>query len=111
MERFPGWMKFSFLVILILITVSGLLFYGTQKDYRRTQIEAELAGIAHLKADGIAAWRQERLADGATLADNIFLSRQIKLWLETGEPVVIEEIKSVLQSLMRNYHYYEVLIL
>ncbi|MBU8923249.1 MAG: PAS domain S-box protein [Bacteroidales bacterium] len=111
MQRFPVWIKLTFLTVMILILSFGLLFYRNQEGYRRTQIEEELASIASLKADGIAVWRQERVADGATLTEDLFLFREIVQWFTTKDPIITGEIKVVFQSLMKHYRYYEIIIL
>jgi len=51
--------------VVLAMVGAGLWFYQSQQQEMRQDTEANLQVITQLKADQIARWRQERLADAA----------------------------------------------
>jgi PAS domain S-box-containing protein len=67
------------------IVAIGSLHYQNQKRHYRTKVEHELSAIADLKTDGIAQWRQERLADAGIFFNNTAFSVLVRRFFDHPE--------------------------
>src|SRR5512133_2314146 len=75
------WTKALLVLVLILLLAGGLWFYLEQKEAMRLEIEKNLTAIAHLKADQIAAWRNDQLHDAAILQGDPFIRASVVYFL------------------------------
>ncbi len=60
----------GFALLTLAIVAAGYLYYRRYERTYRTQVESQLSAIGQLKADDLAKWRFERLADAAMLYQN-----------------------------------------
>jgi PAS domain S-box-containing protein len=96
-ERLPGQpaAELSFagpaLALLVTLLAAGILMVGIRYDENQRRdmqadVASQLSAIADLKVQQILAWRSERMADAALLADDPLLAggseRDIRAWLE-----------------------------
>ena len=98
------------LALLLAIIASGAWFYRTQTQALRHEIDARLQGIARLKVDQVALWRQEQLTDAQAIMDNPFVVTALAQWLDHPSPAAEEQTKAWFLSLRQNYHYADVLL-
>ena len=85
-------------------------FYRIQERAVRQNVEERLASIARLKADHIATWRRERLADAAVLMESPFLHQGVARFLSDPRSEYAEELRVRFRSLQAHYHYADVLL-
>ena len=71
-----------FALLVAAIVSGGYLYYRRYERTYRTQVESQLSAIGQLKADDLAKWRVERLADAATLYQNPIFSALAERYLE-----------------------------
>ena len=95
---------------IVAVVTGGAWLYRTQEEYLCRQAETELRSIAHLKADEIAAWRQERLADGFVLMESPFLAEQVARLMASPHPENTKDMLTRFRSLQERYHYSDVLL-
>ena len=110
MNRFPRALTAAVVVVMLAQVSGGVWFYRDQERQLRHQVEGELAAIARLKVDQIAAWRAQRLDEGAELVERFLLGRRIAVWLANprdGEP---EALLSEFRVLQQHEHYSDVLL-
>ena len=60
---FPKWLLAVFGLIALAILAGAHWFYKIQEYQLMQKVGDELDAIAHLKADQIVQWRNQRLAD------------------------------------------------
>ncbi len=73
------------------IGIAGYLFYSAQENRMEEAQEDELQSIANSKADQIAAWRRERLADAHLIAENGISTSIIRAWLRNRTSASLTE--------------------
>ena len=71
-----------FALLVATIVSGGYLYYRRYERTYRTQVESQLSAIGQLKADELAKWRVERLADAATLYQNPIFPALAERYLE-----------------------------
>lgn len=103
-----------FLVISFVFSAGivcyGFWFYYSQKDHILFRARNELAAVANLKADEVAAWLRERLADARILADNRYLIRGYIGFITNPQEESVAGIQSRFNGLVEHYRYHEVLL-
>ena len=109
-RSFPRWLAVASLLAIVAVATGGAWLYRTQEEYLSQQAETELQGIAHLKADQIAAWRQERLADAAVLMESPFLAEQVARFMASPHAENAKDMLTRFRSLQERYHYFDVLL-
>ncbi|EFQ24609.1 PAS/PAC sensor hybrid histidine kinase [Aminomonas paucivorans DSM 12260] len=97
-------------VLLAALCALGLWFYRSQEASYSRRVEDELLAVAKLKVEQIAAWRAERLGDGAVLGNNPLFRRDLSRWLASAAPEPPEAIRIVLENLRRAYRYDNILV-
>jgi PAS domain S-box-containing protein len=95
-----------FLVIMLSVVITGIVYYNYQKDNLLMEKQQELSTISDLKIRQITQWRFERLSDGKFLLDNIMMVDDISdlLSFKTEKPSD-EPIHRILKSLTENFDY------
>ncbi len=85
----------TFLVLSLLIIISGYFYYKfAQKSYKK-QISQELSSIADMKVHEIIHWRNERLADAELFHGNKAFSALIKRYFQNpDDSAASKEIKN-----------------
>jgi signal transduction histidine kinase/CheY-like chemotaxis protein len=103
------WMIWGGLVILLLLGGKGV--YDLQLQQNQLQIEAQLTGIARLKADQVTGWRNERLIDADVIMGNRLLANGLVRWL-SGEsnPNVLVELHDYMEPSRQVSGYMDYLI-
>ena len=96
-------------VILALIA-GGAWFYNSEEDDYRQRTLNELSAIARLKADQIAAWRRERLADASLISEMEYLSGDAALLARGSENGREKRLLAHFRTMARHYGYSDVLL-
>jgi PAS domain S-box-containing protein len=99
-----------FAALALAFLVGGVLFHVAERRSLRTAAESELDVIARLKAEQVHHWRAERIADGAVLADNRLLARDLGAFVSSGAPEPAEAAQALLRVVCRHYEYDDALI-
>lgn len=84
--------------VVIALVLGGAWFYRFQEKSIWQRTEKDLQAIAGLKADQIAAWRKDQLADAVSLQLHPFLSTSILHFIADKS----EENKRDLHARFRN---------
>lgn len=110
MRRTPyPWRVTAALALAIAaLLVGGGTFYRAQGKSLRKEAEGELLTIAELKVGQIAAWRAERLGDGAVLMEDPLSCATAEGWLADPSPDRRDQLVSRFRSLEQHYHYFDV---
>ena len=109
-NSFSRWLAVASGLVIVAVVTGSAWFYRTQEEHLRRRAETELQGIAHLKADQIAAWRHERLADAYVLMESPFLSEQVARLMASPHPQNTKDMLTRLRSLRKYYGYSDVLL-
>ena len=110
MPKFPLRQKIAMVMILLALTACGIWFYKNQENSQRRQVQENLYVIAKLKANQIAEWRRERLADASVLTESPFLTESIAQWLNNPQRDIAKRIQTRLMALQTHYRYDDVLL-
>jgi PAS domain S-box-containing protein len=110
MKPFPRWMIVALMSAFAFLLVGGFWFYHSQKQaVQRAAIE-QLDLIGGLKADQVAVFRKERLADASVLMESPFLARGVAVYLTNSREENVQPILSHFRSLQTHYPYSEILL-
>ena len=63
----PGHLIAIFIILTIIIAITGYFYYENQKNIIRKEKYRELKTIANLKVEQISNWRRERLGDARVI--------------------------------------------
>ena len=110
MGTIPRSVMATLALALTAVLVVGVWFYRVQEREFRGRVESELASIARLKADQIAAWRAERLDEGAEVMERLQLVRRLTRWLTDPRPGDRDAILEEFRILQRHDDYADVLL-
>jgi PAS domain S-box-containing protein len=97
-------------LIVPAVLIGGAWFYYDQEQSIRIEVEKQLTSIARLKVNQIVAWRAERLADAAVLAESPLLAQAVARFMADPRSEVAEELRRRFGSLQNQYHYADVLL-
>jgi PAS domain S-box-containing protein len=101
-----------FFVISVSAILTGLLFYRSQKEHLLSTSIQELSAISDLRVRQIVQWRNERIADGTYLSQNVTLVRQFsKLMKNVNDRKLKDNLHSDLKALVENYDYRNALLI
>ncbi len=106
MPKVPARLLLRFLILAILISVAGFFYYLYDQRQSREQSQDDLAAIADLKVNRLAAWRKERLADANALAGNRVLAGMIRQYLARPEDQALARAITDWLALVRTSHEY-----
>ncbi len=107
----PRWIKAALGLALLALLAGGAWFYRVEDRAVQQSVEKRLVSIARLKADHIATWRNERLADAAVLMESPFLHRGVARFLADPRGENTEALRVRFRSLQAHYNYADVLLL
>ena len=107
------WFLAALASLLALLISAGFLFYDGQRTQRVRHIGEYLQAVSELKSRQIQNWRQERIADGQTLAENDTLIEDADRFLngEPGKTSAEQRLQESMRSIRRNYRYRDILLL
>jgi PAS domain S-box-containing protein len=112
LPRIPRVPLVIFLIASLGIAATGWWVYGKEKARTRQTAMETLEAIADLKVGQIVNWRRERLADAAIISQNPYNTRRIVPFLRNPAPgYAADDIRAWLESIRKNYAYYDVLLL
>ncbi len=99
--------------LLALLAGAGFLFYEAQRTQRVRHVGEYLQAVSELKSQQIQNWRQERIADGQTLAENEGLIDDAERFISgyPGKSVAEQQLLENMQSIRRNYRYRDIILL
>jgi len=99
----------AFLLLLVGIGTVGYAYFKHQNATARQVAQDNLSSIADLKASQIAAWYQERLADGRDVFNNPAMqARARELLAGAGDARAKEELLSWMQFTLKQHGYHSV---
>ncbi|MDO9326682.1 MAG: PAS domain S-box protein [Methanoregula sp.] len=107
-EKAPWSLIIAIIIIFIAIIAAGVLFYQSQEEQIKSSVATDLSSIAMLKADQIAVWRGERLADVIVLSQNRFFSDGVKEYLSSPDSAKREKILTLFGKINTSYKYHNV---
>ena len=99
---------FSLVILSLLLT--GVWFFSVQHHAIRQETESDLALICQTKADQIAAWRSERLADAAVIMENPFYSGAVVNFLRDPRQEISRSLLGSFEALSEMYKYTDVFL-
>ena len=108
---FPRWTAAAIAAGMIGLLILGAWFYRARENHFRGEVNEKLAAIGRLKAEQIAKWREDRVADAAVLTDSPSLVRDIVRFLTNPADRNTEEaIRTRFDSFKKYYGYADVLL-
>lgn len=111
MRAFPRGLTAALAAILIALLAGGAWFYNAEKRRLEDEAEKKLSAITEMKANQIAAWRTERLADAAVMMARPFFLERVEHWMKNQQDQeTAKDILENFQSLKQNYHYHDLLL-
>ena len=110
MNKFPRWLIVSFGLTMLVMFSCGVWFYYVQEKKLRQRVEDDLQSIAQLKANQIAQWRSDRLAEAAFLMDSSNLDEAISLWMSDQQPDDERKILDRFRSVYERFGCNDVLL-
>lgn len=99
------------LLTLVAVLLLGLLVWGLRATYEermqrsRHQAERELLAIGHLQTEGVAAWREQRMADALALLDDTLLANAAAAWFRSAGPAQAAPVQQRLRILQERAKY------
>jgi diguanylate cyclase (GGDEF)-like protein/PAS domain S-box-containing protein len=102
-------------LMLFITLIIGAIGYATFELHRQDierSAQKNLASIADLKANQIAQWRKEQLADATALTENTKLITVFEHWLRAGMPAHADAqwMRSRLATIQRSRSYTSVIL-
>lgn len=104
------WLMAALTLVLLVVLAGGGWFYRAQEQHLRDQAEQDLEAIAALKANEIAAWRTNQLANAAVLGRNLFIIEGVLRWLADPRGEQAEAILAWFRVLQEHYGYRDVVL-
>jgi PAS domain S-box-containing protein len=71
--RTPWRLAGVFVALVLGISIAGWFYYESQREHVKQETQSQLQAIASLKVAQISQWRDERIANGKSIAKNPFL--------------------------------------
>jgi len=100
-----------FLLLALCIGLSGYLYYASQKEQFKRNIQDKLSAIADLKISQIDSWRRERLEDGTSIFKARFFVVLIQQYLNDPRGSRLEpDLLEWMQSLREMSGYQSILL-
>jgi PAS domain S-box-containing protein len=90
----PALVKIGFSVFVLIIIGLGVGYYGIEKRAVRQEAVENLVSIARLKVDHIAAWRKDRLQEGAEMLIRPHLVERLTGCLSNPQDTTHDELLS-----------------
>lgn len=110
MNPLPRWIKATLVLALLVLVTGGAWFYHDEQRRIRRQVESELAAVAQLKVQQIAAWRQTLLDEGAELTERPLLGARLGRWLANPQAGGRTDLLAEFRVVMRYGDYADVLL-
>ena len=110
-RRIPYVLGLIFVVLAAGIITAGVFYYRHYAQHYRTEVERQISAIAELKADELAAWRKERLGDGAVFFRNAAFSALVRRHFHDPEDVEAREQIRTWLSQFQAAHQYDLVYL
>ncbi len=108
---FPLWLKTVLSVFVLAFVLGGAWFYQWQKQTILHDVEKNLLGIAQVKADQIAAWRNDQMLDAVYITKNPFLVQKITLFFSNPRSNATQELLRFLQQVKKEHDYDDIIVL
>ncbi|MBI5359603.1 MAG: PAS domain S-box protein [Planctomycetes bacterium] len=97
-------------ILIIGLIAGGIWFYHSQGESLRNGIENNLASIAKLKVNQIAAWRSGILAEGIALEEDLLLAKHMSAFIAEANAEDGEQVLSSLRSIRKRGNYQNILL-
>lgn len=110
-KRLSRWLGISLVLLLLILSGVGALYYRVQVDQLREHQSMHLQAILDSKISQINAWRQERLGDAAVTSANAAFAEAASDWMRSQDSHRYGEIRDWFQTLQTAYDYHDVLLL
>lgn len=110
MNAFPRRVSIAMSLAMLVLLAGGAWFYRTQEKHLRLQTEKDLQAIAQLKADQVANWRADQLAEAGEITNSLFFTKGAARWLAIPRSEGETEIRSRFRSLEEHYHYRDIML-
>ncbi len=104
------WPMIVLAPLLMLLLAGGVSFYRFQERTMRGKVEEDLSAIARLKANQIAAWRADQLADAVALAENIFLVQNVIGFLSAPDGIEGQHLRARFRDRAKQHDYTDILL-
>ena len=104
----PTWLLIGlFLLIALVLVVSGIFFYRNQAAHIREKQINELQSIADLKVSQLLQWRLERLGDALVFPGSPFTRMGTREWVDQPDNPAIKSDLLAAFKLMKDYYDYQ----
>jgi len=98
-------------VLIVVIGIGGVVVVRRVINESHARIKKHLLDVAEMKANHIAAWYAERMADAQQIRDSTVFAASVSQYLADPSPVHREQVWSWICALQQNGRYSRVLLL
>ena len=109
-DTIPRGLIIITVILFIAIIAAGLYFYQSQEHQIKDSVTTDLSTIATLKANQIAAWREERLFDARSILSEPFFIDGVDHYLKYGDNESREKILGHFRELNASSYYQNILL-
>jgi len=106
-KRTMHWFLITvFILFVVGILVTGLLFYRAQQQQIKTDAQNNLAFIADLKVDQIVQWRNEQINDANIIYNDVLFAKQVETYFKApAAKNQKQELLNSLKTFQHNFNY------
>lgn len=104
-------MLISFAAAMLALSAATGWYYQHGRRMIEARAADHLTAIGRLKTGQIAAWRRERLADAAVLAQGVAFSAKAARFLAGQDREDTQELRAWLRRYQEHYHYADILLI
>ena len=111
-EKIPWTLLFTFLIITVIISITGFYIYNNQKAEIKSKIYSDLSSISKSKLEQIIEWRKDRLSDAYKIVSNQSFIYDVQKWLSNkNEKEIKQRIEKYLDAVQRDSNYTDLVLL
>ncbi len=110
-RKVPYQLLFIFVLLALVISAMGYIYYEGQKRQIEKEKQNELAAIAALKVGQIVNWRRERMGDAAIIFEDVFLASHLLSLVQNSKQTDKDGILKWMTSFKETYQYENILLL
>jgi PAS domain S-box-containing protein len=110
-ERIPWILIIIFILLSIVVSYFGTLYYRTQRDRIKNEKQGELSAIANLKVNEIISWRDEHIRDADLITNNPLLKEGITALINEKSEKSKQNIDKWLEAMLTLYDFDSIVLL
>lgn len=111
-SKIPWTLIFTFLTIVVIISITGFYIYGDQKTDIKSKTYSQLSYISKSTIEHVNEWRNNRLGDAYKIEGNQSFIFDVQKWLlNKNEKGSRQRIEKLIKALQRDSNYAKIYII